>query len=241
MNKKIFVALAIAAFVGTGSAMADTVKKVQYRVENMRCGGCAGRIKKALTANEAVKDVTFDMEKKVVTISYNADKVNTDALSNTITGLKFTPTAYSKTDVIKRTASFKAAQMRCGGCAKRVKTNIGKVAGVQAVDVDLETKSVKVTYDANKVSKDVFKGEFKKFGYTVTNYMPNKVVAYAQLTVTKGDLSEAGKAKLGKVKGMIDVNTDEKSKALAIAYNTRVLDEAGVKAELKKLGYTIAE
>ena len=241
MNKKFFVALALAAFMGTSSVMADTVKSIQYRVENMRCGGCAGRIKKALTANEAVKDVTFDMEKKVVTISYNADKVNTNKLAEAITALKFTPTAYSKSDVIERSVSFKAAQMRCGGCANRVKTNIGKVEGVQSVDVDLATKSVKVTYDANKVSRNVFKGEFKKFGYTVTSYIPNKIVAYLQLTVTKGDLSEAGKAKLAKVKGMIDVNTDEKTKALAIAYNTKALDEAGVKQQLKNSGYAIAE
>ena len=136
--------------MGTESVVADTVKGIQYRVENMRCGKCAGRIKKALTPNEAVKEVTFDMEKKVVTISYNTDKVNASTLSCAISELKFTPTTYSKSDVIKRTASFKASQMRCGECAERVKNNIDKVVGVQSVEADLATKSVKVTYDANK-------------------------------------------------------------------------------------------
>ena len=241
MNKKFFVALALAAFMGTSSVMADTVKSIQYRIENMRCGGCAGRVKKALNAKEGVSNIAIDLEKKVVTISYDADKVTPEVLASTLTAAKYAPKAYSKSDVITCTASYKASQMRCGGCAKRVKTNISKVAGVQSVDVDLATKSVKITYDANKVSKNVFKGEFKKFGYTVTNYMPNKIVAYAQLTVTKGDLSEAGRAKLAKIKGMIDVNVDEKTKALAIAYNTKALDEAGVKQQLKNAGYTIAE
>lgn len=241
MDKKVFVAMLFAAFVGTNSVMAETIKNIQYRVENMRCGNCAGRIKKALTAKEGVGEVTFDMEKKVVTIAYDADKVSTKALASAITAIKFTPTAYSKSDVIERVASYKASQMRCGGCAKRVKTNIGAVAGVKSVVVDLETKSVKVTYDANKVSKNAFKDEFKKFGYTVTTYIPNKIVAYAQLTVKKGDLSETGLKNLAKVKGFLDVNVDQKTQAIAIAYNTKAIDEAGVKAQLKKLNYVIAE
>ena len=241
MNKKVFFAMLFAAFVGTNSMVAETVKNIQYRVENMRCGKCAGRIKKALTAKEGVGDVSFDMEKKVVTIAYDADKVSTKALASAITDIKFTPTAYSKSEVIERTASFKASQMRCNGCAKRVKTNLGAVEGVQAVDVDLDTKSVKITYDANKVSKKVFKDEFKKFDYTVTNYVPNKVIAYAQLNVSKGDLSGAGLDKLSKVKGFMDVNVNDKTQTIAISYNTKVLDEAGVKSQLQKMNYVLAD
>ncbi len=241
MNKKIFVAMVFAAFVGTNSVIAETIKTVQYRVENMRCGNCAGRVKKALTAKEGVDKVTVDMEKKVVTVSYDADKVSTKALSAAITEIKFTPTAYSKSEVIERVASYKASQMRCGNCAARVKKNMSAVAGVQSVDVDMATKSVKITYDANKVSKNSFKDEFKKFGYTVTTYIPNKIVAYAQLAVEKGDLSEAGLKKLSAVKGFLDVNVNQKTQAIAISYNTKTLDEAGVKAELKKLNYVIAD
>ena len=241
MNKKIFCAMLFAAFVGTNSVVAETIKSVQYRVENMRCGGCAKRVKKALTEKEGVDNVSVDMEKKVVTVSYDADKVSTKALASAITAAKFTPTAYSTSDVIERTASFKAAQMRCNGCANRVKKNIGAVEGVKSVDVDLDTKSVKITYDANKVSRTVFKDEFKKFDYTVTNYMPNAVIAYAQFTVAKGDLNEAGLEKLSKVKGFADVNVNEKTKTVAITYNTKVMDEAGVKEQLKNLNYVLAD
>ena len=241
MNKKFFMAMLVAAFVGTTSVMAETVKSIQYRVENMRCGKCAGRIKKALDAKEGVGNITFDMEKKVVTVSYDANKVSPNVLADAIKALKFTPTAYSKSEVIKRTASYKASQMRCGGCAKRVKANIGKVAGVQEVDVDLATKSVKITYDANKTSKSAFKDEFKKFDYTVTNYFPNKIVAYAQVTVEKGDLNSDAAKKLGKVKGFLDVNVNQKTQTIAISYNTKVLDEAGVKKQLKDMKYVLAD
>lgn len=241
MNKKIFFAVLFAAFVGTNSVMAETIKNIQYRVENMRCGHCAGRIKKALTAKEGVGEVSFDMEKKVVTIAYDADKVSTKALAAAITEIKFTPTAYSKSEVIERVASYKASQMRCGGCAKRVKTNIGAVAGVKTVDVDLETKSVKITYDANKVSKSAFKDAFKKFDYTVTTYVPNNMVAYTQVTVTKGDLNAAGLEKLSKVKGFLDVTVNEKTKTIAVAYITKNMDEAGVKKQLTNLNYVLAD
>lgn len=241
MNKKIFVAVLLAAFVGANSVMAETIKNIQYRVENMRCGGCAKRVTQALTSKDGVSNVSVDMEKKVVTISYDADKISPKGLTVAITEAKLTPTAYSKSDVIERSVSYKASQMRCGGCARRVKTNIGAVAGVMAVDVDLSTKSVKITYDANKVSKSAFKDAFKKFDYTVTTYVPNEVVAYTQVAVTKGDLSAAALKKLSKVKGFMDVTVNDKTKTIAIAYNTKALDEAGVKAQLKGLNYVLAE
>ena len=241
MKTKLIVAMMFATLLGTNDVVAETIKNVQYRVENMRCGGCARRIKKALTAKEGVGDIAVDLEKKVVTISYDADKISSDALASTITESKFTPTAYSKSDVIERTASFKAAQMRCGGCAKRVKENLGKVEGVKAVDVDLATKSVKVTYDANKISRTIFKDEFKKFDYTVTNYMPNKVIDYVQVTVTGGDLNADALKALTGVKGFVDVNMNEKTKTIAIAFNTKVMDAEGVKSQLKTMNYVLAD
>lgn len=66
------------------------------------------------------------------------------------------------------TVSFKAEQMACGGCAAKVKKLLTEVEGVKAVDVTLDDKTVKVVYDAEKVTVDQLKDTFGKINYTVT-------------------------------------------------------------------------
>lgn len=66
------------------------------------------------------------------------------------------------------TVSFKAEQMACGGCAAKVKKLLTEVEGVKTVDVTLDDKTVKVVYDAEKVTVDQLKDAFGKINYTVT-------------------------------------------------------------------------
>lgn len=240
MTKFLFTLLFI-GLMSSGTVLAETLKSIQYRIENMHCGGCAGKVKKALSTEPGVKEVNFDLDKRVVTISYDADKINPDVLSSTLTKAKYAPAPYSVNDVIDRTASFKVSEMRCGGCASKVKKNISVIAGVKSVDVDLDSKSVKVAYDANKVSKAAFKGDFMKMGYTVTSYYANKAVAYDSFKVTNDKICcKVGKA-LAKVKGILDVNVNKKAKTIAVAYNTKVLDKSGVMNQLKAQKLILAE
>ncbi len=64
-------------------------------------------------------------------------------------------------------AKFKAAQMRCGGCANKVKKCLGAVEGVSSVEVDLPTKVVTVNYDKAKTSPEKMVEAFKTINYNV--------------------------------------------------------------------------
>ncbi|AYA77777.1 copper resistance protein CopZ [Bacillus sp. Y1] len=57
--------------------------------------------------------------------------------------------------------------MSCGHCVKAVEGSVGKLAGVAAVKVDLENKSVAVEFDADKVSLDTIKETIDDQGYDV--------------------------------------------------------------------------
>lgn len=64
-------------------------------------------------------------------------------------------------------AYFKAEQMKCGGCAAKVKKNMLAEAGVKDVAVDLGTKVVSITYDPKATDAQKLVEGFKKFDYTV--------------------------------------------------------------------------
>ena len=49
-----------------------------------------------------------------------------------------------------RTAVFKVSQMHCENCERKVKNNIKFEKGVKDFSTDLKTKTVSITYDAEK-------------------------------------------------------------------------------------------
>lgn len=49
---------------------------------------------------------------------------------------------------ILMTTTFSAPDIECGGCANSIKNALGKTEGVQTVEVDIEKKTVAVTYAA---------------------------------------------------------------------------------------------
>ena len=87
----------------TVNVMADNVK---FKVTNIRCQNCAKRVEKTLKTNEAVQEVTVDLQAKTVCVSYDAKKANAEALLKTLTDAKY------QTEILKQCDGKK------GGCGK---------------------------------------------------------------------------------------------------------------------------
>ena len=49
-----------------------------------------------------------------------------------------------------RTVVFKVSQMTCENCVKKINSNIRFEIGLKKFDTDLKTKTVTITYDADK-------------------------------------------------------------------------------------------
>ena len=64
-----------------------------------------------------------------------------------------------------RTAVFKVSQMHCENCERKVKNNIKFEKGVKEISTDLKTRTVSITYDADKTNVEKLKAGFKKFNY----------------------------------------------------------------------------
>ena len=64
-----------------------------------------------------------------------------------------------------RTAVFKVSQMQWENCERKGKDNIKFEKGVKECSTDLKTKTVSITYDADKTNVEKLKAGFKKFNY----------------------------------------------------------------------------
>lgn len=62
---------------------------------------------------------------------------------------------------------FSVPDISCGGCANGIKNALGKVAGINQVEVDIQAKTVDIKYDANTVRESQIIDVLDDAGYPV--------------------------------------------------------------------------
>jgi len=77
--------------------------KAEIQVENLKCGGCASTIKKAILAMEEVIEIEIDMEKSIVSVRLENDNVEKIKLKLSKLGY---PEVGDKNTVLHKAKSF---------------------------------------------------------------------------------------------------------------------------------------
>ena len=72
--KQKLVLMAMALFMSV-ALMAER-QTIQLRVPEMECGTCQGKVEKVLTYVKGIKDLKYDIQKRIVTVTYE-DKQTT--------------------------------------------------------------------------------------------------------------------------------------------------------------------
>ena len=155
------------------------LSKVQFKADQIRCGGCARKVKKLMLGIEGVDSANVEMPAKVVTVYYDKAKTSPEAMKEAFKTINYTVEDIAPAKPAKaplpaeprgksdKSVKFKAAQMHCGGCANKVKRLMYTIDGVCWVDVDITTKVVTVDYQSAKTSPEAMKEAFKTINYTV--------------------------------------------------------------------------
>jgi mercuric ion binding protein len=76
----------------------------------------------------------------------------------------FTSGIYAE-NAVKKTVKFKCEEMTCSGCKSKITSSVKSLKGIKAIDIDLETKMVVVTYDDKKTTTDAIKTAIAEAGY----------------------------------------------------------------------------
>lgn len=64
--------------------------------------------------------------------------------------------------------TYQVPAIRCDGCARTIREAIGKVAGVEAVEVSVERKTVAVRYDPARVEEGRIRAALTGAGFPAT-------------------------------------------------------------------------
>lgn len=66
---------------------------------------------------------------------------------------------------METTVQLQAPDISCSHCVGAIKSRVGDLEGVSAVDANVETKLVDISFDADKVSLEQIQAEMEDEGY----------------------------------------------------------------------------
>jgi copper chaperone CopZ len=75
MSKKLIMLFAV-LILSAGTMMAKDLRTVVFKVEQMTCEHCVKEIKDNIRFEKGLKKFTTDLDTKIVTITYDAEKTN---------------------------------------------------------------------------------------------------------------------------------------------------------------------
>ena len=104
----------------------------------------------------------------VLSLSAFADCVETEKSAKTDSPLKTLTAAQASSS---NTASFKVSKMSCGKCAGKIRQALDKDLGLKNVEIDLETKTVKVLCPTAGCATDKISQSIAGAGYPVDSVL----------------------------------------------------------------------
>lgn len=147
------------------AAVVEGENVAYFKAAAIRCGGCAGKVKNAIGAVDGVSNVEIDLPTKSVKVAYDASKTNIDALKDAFHSIEYSSQLYYPSESNVEYATYKAPQIKCGGCAGKVKKALSEDAGVKDVAINIQTKEVAIAYDKTKTNKEKLVKDFKSIKY----------------------------------------------------------------------------
>ncbi len=156
--------------VETGYALEPKVEgaeTVDFDVYGMTCGGCSGKVKKALEAVDGVISADISHEEDKATIEYDPAKTGPEALKAVVVETGYTLEPKAKEAPASETAEFGVYGMTCGHCSGTVTEALEAVDGVTRADVSHEEDKATVEFDPSKTGIGALKAAVVEAGYAL--------------------------------------------------------------------------
>lgn len=133
--------------------------KETFNIQGMTCAACAARIEKVVGKLEGVQSVTVNLasEKMVV----EAENIDEHTIVERVEKIGFGAKPLPKGSV----ETLRVLGMTCAACSARVEKMVGRMEGINSVNVNLTTERMTVDYDHHMTNLDAIKKVVEKAGY----------------------------------------------------------------------------
>ncbi|XUW96796.1 heavy metal translocating P-type ATPase [Wukongibacter sp. M2B1] len=134
--------------------------------------------------------------------------------------------------------NFKIEGMTCAACVRAVERAIGKLEGIEEVNVNLATEKMIVKYDEEKASEEQIAKTVNKAGYKAIADKDLKEVAIPIEGMTCAACVRAADRAINKLEGIKSVNVNIATNKATVFYDANMVRLSEIKGAIKKAGYT---
>lgn len=134
--------------------------------------------------------------------------------------------------------NFKIEGMTCAACVRAVERAIGKLEGIEEVNVNLATEKMIVKYDEEKASEEQIAKTVNKAGYKAIADEDLKEVAIPIEGMTCAACVRAADRAINKLEGIKSVNVNIATNKATVFYDANMVRLSEIKGAIKKAGYT---
>ena len=226
MKKQLIImTLLLTAQLGV---MAQNIDTLTVRIKGMRCEEEANMVNKILRPNGGVEDLTFNLERRTVTVVYDSSKTSPDDIFAALNNAKgrYKSTLYDATEVIRRGMGLKTEELQTQADADRIMQNMSSMVGIDSLAPNIAKRYVFVRYDANKTDKATIRAKLQSLGFTPVTYYTSNIISFAYFKIPAEAATEENMDLILALDGVEDVNANPEKGSLAITYvNTQTTEE----------------
>lgn len=135
-------------------------KETQLQITGMTCAACSTRVERGLNKLAGVEMANVNLALENASITFNPEQVSEKEIEKKIQDLGY--------DVVKEKAEFLITGMTCAACSSRIEKVLGKMEGVNTVNVNLALESGTVEYNPSKLKPSDIIARIEKAGYGAT-------------------------------------------------------------------------
>ena len=131
------------------------------KITGMTCASCAKAVERAVKKIDDNIEANVNIATEKLSVSYDESKVTSQDIQRAIE-----KAGYGVLEEINLNQTIiPISGMTCASCAKAVERSVGKLDGVQTVDVNFATEKASISYIPEKVKLSEIKEAIKKAGY----------------------------------------------------------------------------
>lgn len=132
-------------------------------VTGMTCASCAKAIERGVGKVEGITSANVNIATEKLVVEFDEAKANLQKIKDAVKKAGYG--VQENVDENIREVLLPISGMTCASCAKAIEKSIGKLAGINEVNVNFATEKAKVTYDSSKTRISEIKDAVVKAGY----------------------------------------------------------------------------
>lgn len=139
------------------------MKKEILSITGMSCAACAKAVERSVSKVEGVSSATVNFAIEKLNVEFDEGKTDLNIIKKAI--IKAGYGVRNEEEQSIREVLIPIAGMTCAACVRAVERAIGKLDGIQEVNVNIATEKAKVVYDSTKTRLSQIKDAISKAGY----------------------------------------------------------------------------